>query len=238
MRLIQTRRSSASVLVIAGFVAGSIVACSSNSGAARADSAAGQTASTGAADTSAMVRGTVDSLSATRLVVKADTGDVGVAVSQPVQVYDREPATLADVKNNTFVGVTSVKQSDGSETATEIHIFPDALRGLGEGSHMMTQSSGNPASRMTNGAVSGSRMTNGSVSGSRMSNGNVASTNGSTIVVQYAGGSQTITVPPNTPVTMIKQISKPLANGDRVVVLTRRAPDGSLSASRALLMQR
>lgn len=234
MRLIEIRRSSASVLILAGFIA----ACSSNSGAARADSASGQTASSGTADTAAMVRGTVTSLAATRLVIKADTGSVTVSVNRPLHVYDREPATLADVKDNTFVGVTSVKQPDGSEQATEIHIFPDELRGLGEGSHMMTPSSGNAAARMTNGAVSGSRMTNGAVSGSRMSNGNVASTNGSTIVVQYAGGSQTITVPAGTPVTQLKQISKPLAAGDKVVVLATRRADGALTANRALLTQR
>jgi hypothetical protein len=91
---------------------------------------------------------------------------------------------------------------------------------------------------MTNGAVSGSRMTNGAVSGSRMSNGNVASTNGSTLVVQYAGGSQTITVPPNTPVTEIKVVSKALAAGDRVVIPATRAADGSLSTNRALLTRR
>lgn len=233
MRLVEIRRSSASVLILAGFIA----ACSSNSGAARADSASGQTASSGTADTAAMVRGTVTSLAATRLVIKADTGSVTVSVNRPLHVYDREPATLADVKDNTFVGVTSVKQPDGSEQATEIHIFPDELRGLGEGSHMMAPSSGN-AARMTNGAVSGSRMTNGAVSGSRMSNGNVASTNGSTIVVQYAGGSQTITVPAGTPVTQLKQISKPLAAGDQVVVLATRGADGALTGNRALLTQR
>jgi len=93
-------------------------------------------------------------------------------------VYDREPGKLADVKDNSFVGITTVKQPDGSEKATEIHIFPEELRGMGEGSRMMAQ---NPAGgRMTNGAVSSSRMTNGAATQSRMSNGSVASANGST----------------------------------------------------------
>src|SRR5213075_1177497 len=100
-----------------------------------------------------------------------------------VTVYDRSASTLANVKDNTFIGVTTVKQPDGSERATEIHIFPEELRGLGEGSRMMT-----PA---TSGG-GGNRMTNGNVSASRMSNGTVAGANGSTLAVQFAGGSQNV----------------------------------------------
>ena len=67
-----------------------------------------------------------------------------------------------------------------------------------------------------------------------MSNGNVSSTNGSTLVVQYAGGSQTITVPPNTPVTELKLASRKIAVGDQVAVLVKKNPDGSLTADKAI----
>src|SRR5437763_7956402 len=175
------------VIIVVGSAAA--IACGRGSGAGRADSAAGQSAPTTASDTTATVRGTVVSLSATTLVIKADTGSVTVQVTPPLQVYDREPGRLADVKDNSFIGVTTMKQPDGSERATEIHIFPEALRGLGEGSRMMTPSATTtPGGRMTNGSISASRMTNGSASGSR-SNGSVSSTNGTTLVVQYAGGS-------------------------------------------------
>jgi len=185
-----------------------------------------------------MVRGAVVSASPASLVIQVDTGSVTVRVAEPLTVYDREPGQLADVKDNTFVGVTSVKQPDGSERATEIHIFPEELRGLGEGSRMMTQNAASAGNRMTNGAVSGSRMTNGTASSSRMSNGNVANASGSALVVQYAGGSQRITVPPNTTVTEIKPTSKVLAAGDKVVVIAKRGPDGTLSAKSALLTGR
>ena len=89
-------------------------------------------------------------------------------------------------------------------------------------------------SRMTNGNVSSSRMTNGTASQSRMSNGNVSSTNGSSLVVQYTGGSQKVTVPPNTPVTELKLASRAVAAGDQVAVVAKKAPDGSLTASKAI----
>ncbi len=187
-------------------------------------------------DTAGMVRGTVASLSSTSLVINVDTGKVTVHVTQPLHVFDRTTGTLTDLKDNSFVGVTSVKQADGSEKATEIHIFPDELRGLGEGSYMMAPSGG--ANRMTNGAVSASRMTNGTASSSRMSNGTVSGAGGSTITVQFSGGSQSIVIPPNTPVSEIKVSSKPLAAGDRVVVPATKGPDGSLTTDKVLLSRR
>jgi hypothetical protein len=197
-------------------------------------SVATSTAPTGS-DTSAMVRGTVASASPTQVVVATPTGNVTVAVTPPLTIYSRQPATLADVKDNVFIGVTTVKQPDGSEQATEIHIFPEELRGLGEGSRMMNAgAAGNPGNRMTNGAVSQSRMTNGTA-GSRMSNGNVSNATGSTLDVQYAGGSQKVTVPPNTRVTQIKAVSKPLATGDQVVVPAKKNADGTLSTNRVML---
>jgi hypothetical protein len=135
---------------------------------------------------------------------------------------------LADVTDNAFVGVTSVKQPDGKEQATEIHVFPEDLRGLGEGSRMMEQSA----------SPGGSRMTNGSVQSSRMSNGTVSSANGGTIVVTYAGGSQSIDVPPSTPVTAIKETSKQPSAGDQVVVVSKRGDSGALTATAILLVSK
>jgi len=179
-------------------------------------------------------RGTVVSVSANQLVLKTDTGTVTVTLTQPFHLYTRAPSDLAHVKENSFIGVTTVHQPDGSERATEIHVFPEELRGVGEGTRMMGPPISANVSRMTNGSVAPSRMTNGTASQSRMSNGNVSSTNGSTLVVQYAGGSKTVTVPPKTPVTELKLASKAIAAGDQVVVLATKAADGSLTADKAI----
>jgi hypothetical protein len=126
--------------------------------------------------------------------------------------------------------VTTVKQPDGSDQATEIHIFPEELRGLGEGSRpMATASSGGAGSTMTNGTMS-----NGTASSPQMSNGS-ASRVGSALVVQYAGGSMKASVPANTPVTKLVATSKPLATGDRIVVIATKRPDGSLESNRVIL---
>jgi hypothetical protein len=225
MRHIQARSSS--YLIIISAVVLAAAACNRGSSAGSIDTSAPQANSPAAADadTMVMLRGTIASATGGQIVVKTDTAAVTVKTAQPFQVYDRAPGDLAHVTNNAFIGVTTVKQADGSEQATEIHIFPDELRGLGEGSRMMTAGAGGSASRMTN----------GSVSAPRMSNGTVTNAAGSTLVVQYAGGSQKVTVPANTPVTEIKPASKQLAAGDRVVVIAKKQSDGSLASSKALI---
>ncbi len=233
-----TQHAHLSVVRVTAFVVActAAAACGKGLGSGSSDTTSSNGAVATPADSNVVVRGTVASLTSSNLVIKADTGTVTLALSHALPVYDRQPATLADVKDNTFIGVTTVKQPDGSERATEIHIFPEELRGLGQGSRMMTQGGGN--NRMTNGAVSGSRMTNGNASGARMSNGNVASANGSSLVVQYPGGSIQVTVPPNTPVSEIKSTSKQLTAGQQVVVVAKRGTTGSLTASEALLPSR
>jgi len=217
-------------LVLAAFT---MAACSRGANSTPADTTSAQSSKPDSA-ASVTLRGTVVSASASELVLKSDSGVVTVKLGQPFRFYARVPSDLSHVKQSAFIGVTTVKQPDGSERATEIHVFPEELRGLGEGSRMMAPNTGGTGNRMTNGNVSASRMTNGTASPSRMSNGSVSSTNGSTLVVQYSGGSQTVTVPPTTPVTELKLSSKPLAVGDRVAVLAKKAPDGSLTADRAL----
>src|SRR5450759_4203288 len=185
-------------------------------------------------DAPIMLRGTVMSASANKLVLKSDTGVVTVTMAQPFHLYTRAPSDLSHVTEKSFIGVTTVNQLYGSERATEIHVFPEELRGMGEGSRMMAPNTSAAASRMTNGNVSMSRMMNGTASQSRMSNGNVSSTNGSSLVVQYAGGSQKVIVPSNTPVSELKIVSRNLAVGDQVAVLAKKAPDGSLMADKAI----
>ena len=202
-------------------VALAATACNRNSGSQQDTTQAAQSPTS---ETRIEVRGTIMTASADSLVVQSDIGDVTVKLKQPFHLYDRVPSDLSKVGKNSFIGVTTVKQPDGSERATEIHVFPEELRGLGEGSRMMAPpTAGNP-----------NRMTNGSVSESRMSNGSVASTNGGSLVVEYAGGSQNVTVPPNTPVTLLTVESRQLVPGDKVVVLATKGADGSLTADKAI----
>ena len=81
------------------------------------------------------------------------------------------------------------------------------------------------------GATTHSRMTNGTVSRpshSRMTNGTVQKSGGTTLVVNYQDGSQTISVPPNVPVTEVAPQTVTFSPGDVVYATTEKLPDGTL----------
>jgi hypothetical protein len=217
----------------------------SSSGAVAQDSsgtpsrAGGSGGQTSAASTDSIVRGTVATVSDSVLTVSAPNGTIRITLKQPVTVYERRPGELSRVTDNSFVGVTSVPQPDGTQRATEIHIFPEELRGLGEGSRPMRPQGSDNRSTMTNGKVASSRMTNGNA---RMTNGAARMTNGTsrgaaagTITVAYNGGSQTISVPPGVSVTEIARVATKLTAGTSIIVPAVKQPDGTLKTSRVML---
>jgi hypothetical protein len=166
------------------------------------------------------VRGVVTSASGDVLTVNSQTGLVNIHLGRALKVYKRTPSDLAHVNSESFVGVTSVKQPDGSERATNINIFPEELRGIGEGSYLMNPAQSANSSRMTNGTVAGpaSRMTNGTVS---------TKSGAATLSVQYSGGMQTINVPRDVSVTALTPTADKLQPGDNVFVLAKTQKDGS-----------
>ncbi|MDQ6831676.1 MAG: hypothetical protein M3081_22705 [Gemmatimonadota bacterium] len=110
------------------------------------------------------VRGTIASVDDSTLNVTTATGDVRVRAEKPLHIYARQPSDLAHVTEHSFVGVTSDAQPDGGQRATEIHIFPEAVRGTGEGSNLMAQAAGDTGRRtMTNGTVGSAPLKSSSV---------------------------------------------------------------------------
>lgn len=182
------------------------------------------------------VRGTLAKVSDSAITVSTASGDVRIVVEPPLHVFARVPAKLSSVTANSFVGVTSVAQPDGSERATEIHIFPEELRGTGEGSYLMTGEAGRDSSHakrtMTNGTVSASAKAGAPP---RMTNGTIASQGSGSLTVDYRGGSQTITIPPDVSVTALAPSAAKLVSGARVVVLGKKQSDGSMKASSLVL---
>jgi hypothetical protein len=240
------RSNSIAALVIA---VAAIVGCSkkddsATTGSDSTASSASSTRTNAAADSgNAPVRGTLASITDTDIVIAARNGNVSLPIASPLTVYERVPAKLSDVKSNSFVGVTSVAQPDGSQRATEIHIFPEQLRGMGEGSRPMAGPNGRGGgggatggggnNTMTNGTVSQSQMTNGTAS--TMTNGTISGQQGGTLTVQYAGGTQTIAVPGNVTVTAIAPTKTKPAPGANVVVVTAKQPDGSVKATAVMI---
>ena len=180
------------------------------------------------------VIGKVQVFTGSSLDVATPAGVVHVDVKRPLTTYKQVPSDLSHVTSTSYVGVASAELADGKEVAKQILIFPPELRGAAEGSVITDPTPGATThSRMTNGSVS-----RPAVSHSRMTNGTAQTGRGSTLVVHYQGGSQTISVPPNVPVTEVIPQEVTLAPGDIVYASTEKLPDGTLTTSRIFLVDR
>lgn len=178
------------------------------------------------------VKGKLQSVNSNSLDILSPSGLVHVKIQRPLITYRQIPSDLSHVTPSSFVGVASVKQANGVEVATQIKIFPAELRGAGEGSRMMGGPMGNAShSRMTNGSVSRPMMSH-----SRMTNGTVEKGSGTTLVVHYQNGAQTISVPTNVPVTLVAPGKVTLTPGDTVYAATTKQPNGTLTANKVFLI--
>src|SRR5438874_5025149 len=80
------------------------------------------------------LRGTVERIEGLIYVVKSrDGSEIKVSLADNALVVAIVKASLADIKQGAFVGTTGMPQADGSQKAIEVHIFPEAMRGTGEG---------------------------------------------------------------------------------------------------------
>jgi hypothetical protein len=142
-------------------------------------------AQVGPAPSIAGVIGTIK-LTANAVDLRTNTGLVRLSINQPLTIYHEVPADLSRVTSGSYVGIPSVREQDGRELAQKVMIFPRELRGAAEGSVIMDAPPGD---------ATHSRMTNGSVSRpvtSRKTNGSIEKGSGTTLVVTYQDGAQSI----------------------------------------------
>ena len=128
------------------------------------------------------VRGTIEKVDGNALTLKTGDGEHKLTLTGNAQIVAVVKASMADIKESTFLGSAAMPQPDGTQKALEVHIFPEAMRGTGEGHRPYAP-------------VPGSTMTNGTVAGAT-----VAGVDGSAIKVKYKDGEKKIVVPPNAPI--------------------------------------
>jgi hypothetical protein len=168
------------------------------------------------------VIGKLQSFDGKSLDVMTPAGAVHVAVKDPLTTYKQIPSDLSHITASSYVGVASTEQADGKQVAKQVFIFPVELSGAAEGSVLTDPPGATTHSRMTNGSVSRP------ASHSRMTNGTVQKSGGTTVVVNYQGGSQTVSVPSNVPVTEVVPQKVTFSPGDVVYAATQKLPNGTL----------
>ena len=163
------------------------------------------------------VRGSVVSLEGTKLVVHAKDGkDITVNLADNFAALAVVKSSMADIKEGTFIGTATVTQPDSTLRSLEVVVFPDKMRGTGEGHY--------PWDLGTN-----SMMTNATVANA------VKGVEGQTITVTYKGGEKKIDVPANVPVvTIVPATKEEIKPGAIVFVPTMRQTDGALNGGAVL----
>jgi hypothetical protein len=160
------------------------------------------------------VRATIESVDGSMITAKSRDGaemKIKLADNAPVNEVTKIP--LSDIKQNSFIAVTAVPQPDGSQKATAIIIFPEAMRGVGEGHRPWD-------------FVPNSTMTNATVDST------VASIDGAKIVVKYKDGDKTVLVTPTTEIaTYVKKSVADLKPGQKIfIAAAKKDADGTLLA--------
>jgi hypothetical protein len=161
------------------------------------------------------VRGTIEKVDGNTLTVKARGGEtLTIKLADNVRVAAMLKATLADIKQGSYIGVTAMPQPDGSQRAIGVHIFMESQKGVVQARH-------SPWDREP-----GSTMTNANVETS------VSSVDGQVMMVKYPQGEKKVIVPPNTNIVAMAPGSKAdLKPGAAFIIMAaQKQPDGTLVA--------
>ena len=158
------------------------------------------------------VRGTVEQVAGNVLTVKTREGqEVKIKLADNARVLGLDKAAIDEVKKGSYIGVSAMPQTDGSQKALHVHIFLEAQRGLAEGFGPWDV---RPNSTMTNATVDTL----------------VTGTDGRTLTVKYKDGEKKIVVPPDAPIVKYVPANKDeLKPGAKIMVFAGvKQPDGSI----------
>jgi hypothetical protein len=161
------------------------------------------------------VVGTVDKLDGNNLMVKANEGQpVTVVLDDNAAVFGVEKRTLADIKPGDYLASGGIKGTDGKIHAVEVRIFPETLRGTGEGQRAWDAKQDGVMTNATVGTVSQSPA-------------------GGVIHVKYKEGESEFTVGPEVPIVAYvagdRSLLKP---GAAIFTVAQKKPDGTLTTGR------
>src|ERR1700761_1052964 len=162
------------------------------------------------------IRGTIESVAGAVYVVKnRDGAEVKLTVTDPQLYVAIVKSTMADIKPGQFVGATGTTQPDGSQKAIEVHIFPESMRGTGEGHYDWDL---RPNTKMTNANVEQT----------------VAGVDGPVLTAKYKDGEKKILVTPETAVvTYVPGSKDDLKPGIKVFVgAAKKMDDGTVQTPR------
>ena len=162
------------------------------------------------------IRGTIEAVDGATLSIKSrDGSDVKVNITDNIAVTGVAKASLSDIKEGSYIGVSAMPEPDGTQKAIAVHIFPEAQRGAAEGFRPWDL---RPNSTMTNATVAQT----------------VAGVDGQTIMVKYKDGEKKVVVPPDTPIVAFAPGDKAeIKPGAKIIIFgATKKEDGTLETGR------
>ena len=162
------------------------------------------------------LRGVIEKVDGNTVLAKSDKGDaLTLNLADKMLVVAVVKASMADIKDGDFIGSGAMPQPDGSQKAIEVHIFPEQMRGTGEGFRPWD---GAPNSTMTNGTAGSA----------------VTGVDGPVVTVKYKDGEKKIIVTPDVPIVRyeIADMSAVKPGAAFSIVAAVKKPDGSFDISR------
>jgi len=162
------------------------------------------------------IRGTIERIEGSVYVVKnRDGAELKLTVTENPLFVAISPSTIADIKQGMFVGSAGTMQPDGIQKAIEVHIFPESMRGTGEGHYDWDLK---PGTKMTNANVEQT----------------VAGVEGQMLSVKYKDGEKKLLVTPETVVvTYVMGNKDELKPGTKIfVAAAKKQADGTVQTPR------
>ena len=171
---------------------------------------------TASAQQTQRINGTIDKVEGNTLFIKAEGGPLTLKLADNAVIVGVMKASATDIKAGDYVATGGVPMPDGTQKAVELRIFPEAMRGQGDGHRPGWP--GAPNGTMTNGAVGDA----------------VKSVDGPVLTVKFKDGEKKIIVGPTVPVSRFVIADKSdLTAGKAInVAAATKNPDGTFSTAR------
>ena len=162
------------------------------------------------------IRGTIEKVDGDTYIVKArDGAELKLKLAANATVVALVEASAADIKQGSYIGIAGMPLADGSQKALEVHIFPEAMRGVGDGHRGWDLQ---PSSTMTNGNVEQT----------------AAASDGQLVTLKYKDGEKKIAIPAGIPIVLYVpgEVSELKPGAKIFVSAATKQPDGTLQAPR------
>jgi len=160
------------------------------------------------------LRGVIEQVDAQSITIKERRGEIiKIAMPPNLNITEVYPIKMSDIQENSFIGTATLTSSSGRLEALEVLVFPEVMRGNGEGHYAWDLM---PGSMMTNANVSQLK-TIGS---------------GRELKLDYKGGSQVVYVPESAPIVTFRPGSSALLVSQANAILTVIEKDGQVSLLR------